>query len=94
MAGEDCGLFTADGWMGHAWVEANEFLVDITADQFGHAPVIVSPASNPTYRPARDEANTLTATKNAAVAIDEIWPLWCSYVAQHRPLMGGSSGLL
>jgi hypothetical protein len=87
IAGEDCGLFTAEGWVGHAWV-------DITADQFGHAPVVVLPAADTTYRPARDEAYTLTATKNGMAAIDEIWPSWCSYVDQRCPLMGGEPGLL
>ncbi len=94
VAGQDCGLFTTAGWTGHAWVEANGFVIDITADQFGHAPVIVSPASDPTYRPAQDEAYALTVTKNGIAAIDEIWPSWCSYVDQQRPLSGGKPGIL
>jgi len=94
VAGEDCGLFTAEGWVGHAWVEASGFVVDITADQFGHAPVVVLPAADTTYRPAQDEAYTLMATKNGMAAIDEIWPSWCSYVDQRPPLMGGEPGLL
>lgn len=80
--------------MGHAWVEANGFVIDITADQFGHAPVTVAPASDPTYRPARDEACRLTPTGKGMVAIDEIWPFWCSYVDQQWPPNGGSSGVL
>ena len=56
VVSEDCGLFTAGGWMGHAWVEANGFVIDITADQFGHAPVIVIPANDAIYRPAQCKA--------------------------------------
>lgn len=88
---EECGLFTAAGWMGHAWVETNGFVVDITADQFGHAPVIVSPASNPAYRPASEEAHTLKVTKNGVAAIDEIWPSWCNFVDQQLPLLDDTS---
>ncbi len=89
--GEDCGVCTDGGWVGHAWVEANDFVVDITADQFGHSPVIVISTSDATYRPARDEAYMLTPSKNSRAAIDEIWPAWCNYVDQKLPLMGGSS---
>lgn len=53
VGGEGCngiGALTADGrsWQGHYWVEArvasgNLIVLDITADQFGHAPVRVLP---------------------------------------------------
>lgn len=91
IIGEDCGLLTADGWMGHAWVEANGFVIDITADQFGLAPVVVAPASDPAYQPARDEAHRLTPTRAGMAAIDEIWPSWCSYMDQEFLLAGGNS---
>ena len=94
IVGENCGLFTAGEWMGHAWVEANGFVIDITADQFGHAPIIVAPASVHIYRPARDEAHRLTPTRNGIVAINEIWPSWCSYVDQQRLLTPGNIGML
>ncbi len=93
IVNEDCGLFTAGGWMGHAWVEANGFVIDITADQFGHPPVIVAPISDPTYRPARHEANRLTPTRNGMVAIQEIWHSWCSYVDLQCPQMAGNLGM-
>lgn len=91
IASEKCGLFTADGWMGHAWVEANGFVVDITADQFGHAPVIVTPADDTTYQPSRNEAHRLTATENGIAAIDEIWPSWWGDVDRRFLLVGGNS---
>jgi hypothetical protein len=85
---KDCGVFTADGWEGHAWVEANGYVIDITADQFGHAPIIVTPASDPAYRPALNAEHRLTPTRSGIAAIDKIWPLWCSYVDQQGPLLG------
>lgn len=94
MVGEDCGLLTAAGWMGHAWVEANGCVIDITADQFGHAPVIVARASDHRYRPAQDDAHRLIPTKAGIAAIDEIWPSWCNYVDQRRSTSKGNSGML
>ncbi|MEJ6002751.1 hypothetical protein [Paucibacter soli] len=45
-------------WNGHYWVEAEieghgHFVVDITADQFGHEPVVILPVSQASqnYRP-------------------------------------------
>ncbi len=90
---EECGVFNAYGWMGHAWAEANGFVIDITADQFGHAPVIVLPATSPAYRPARDEAYTLKVTKNGMAAIDELWPSWCRHVDREGMLAEGDAAL-
>ncbi len=94
VVSEDCGLFTAGGWMGHAWVEANGFVIDITADQFGHAPVIVIPANDAIYRPAQCKANRLIPTNTGMMAVDEIWHSWCSYVDEHYPPTPRSSGML
>lgn len=76
-------LLTGDGWVSHAWVEAAGSIIDVTADQFGHAPVVITPADNPVYRRARDEADQLTPTRAGIAAVEEIWPSWCSYVDQH-----------
>ncbi|MFK3964755.1 hypothetical protein ACI2KT_14255 [Ensifer adhaerens] len=35
--GFNCGK----SWQSHAWVECGDFIVDITADQFGAPPVLV-----------------------------------------------------
>lgn len=87
ITAEECGLLTVDGWMGHAWVEANGFIIDITADQFGHAPVVVKSAGDPAYRPARDERYRIAPTKTNAAAVNEIWPLWRKHIERrHQPL--------
>jgi hypothetical protein len=38
-------------WHDHYWVESREFglRVDVTADQFGHAPALVSASDDPLY---------------------------------------------
>lgn len=65
---KDGGALGRDGtWYGHYWVEATRadgqcFVADITADQFGHAPVVVMPLEEaviryrPGHQPTVDEA--------------------------------------
>ncbi|MGU3314554.1 hypothetical protein ACLBWH_03315 [Sphingomonas sp. M6A6_1c] len=76
------GLFVADCWESHAWIEADGFIVDVTADQFGAAPVIVTAAGDGAYRAADDDAHLLPPTPAAHAAIDDIWPIWCRYADQ------------
>lgn len=82
LDGEDNGLLAGDGWVSHAWVEAAGFVIDITADQFGQAPVVVIPIGDATYRRAEDEAHQLAPTRAGLAAVDEIWPLWCGFADQ------------
>jgi hypothetical protein len=91
VTGVNCGILTAEGWAGHAWVEAEAFIVDITADQFGHAPVVVRPMDVGTYQPAQCEAYRLGPTKAGMAAIDEIWPSWCHHQERCRPPHNGVS---
>ena len=57
------GARGVDGlWYGHYWVDAQiegegDFVVDITADQFGHPPVMVIPGLDAVtiYRPGRQD---------------------------------------
>jgi hypothetical protein len=88
------GILTADGWASHAWVEAAGFVIDITADQFGHDPVVVTPVNDPTYRPANGGPHELKPTFNGVAAVDEIWSSWCSYADQQCPLIGSSGATL
>ncbi len=59
------GLMTVDGWVGHAWVEAENFVIDVTADQFGHAPVVVTPAEDRAYRSAEERTCQLSRLRPA-----------------------------
>jgi len=43
------GFFVDGSWQSHAWVRGGDWIVDITADQFGSAPVVVAPACDPRY---------------------------------------------
>lgn len=66
--------FHADGsWHGHAWVEAGGCIVDITADQFGDAPVIVVPVPDPRYAAGEGCTALPPPGRNATEAVAAIW---------------------
>lgn len=84
------GTLTASGWVSHAWVEAEGCLIDITADQFGQAPVILSLIDNPAYRKGDRTECQLSPTPAGVAAVDEIWPAWCANTDRQRQLTGGA----
>jgi len=45
----DFGFLVHGRWESHAWVTCQGWIVDITADQFGAPPVIVTAATDPRY---------------------------------------------
>lgn len=69
------GFFDGRRWRSHSWVECEGFVLDITADQFGAPPVIVTAAGDRRYRadevdpafPERRERRERAAT--AALAL-------------------------
>ena len=46
-----CGYLSADGWRGHGWVEVADpaCIIDVTADQFGDARVLLTAPDDPRY---------------------------------------------
>lgn len=45
----DFGFHVQGRWESHAWTTCHGWIVDITADQFGAPPVIVTAATDPRY---------------------------------------------
>ena len=54
----DCGFRTAAGWKGHGWVVVEDpaCIIDLTADQFGAPPVIVTGLDDPRFCEGHDVA--------------------------------------
>jgi hypothetical protein len=71
------GFHKGEQWLGHSWVVASDFIVDITADQFDLAPVIMLPESDPRYQSSADLALAEYRSKRAAT-LEMLWPLWRS----------------
>ncbi len=75
------GFFFSHRWKSHAWVECEGWIVDITADQFGADPIIVTPVADPRY--GKGDADTalpeyvLTRTK----AVNAILLSWVEFRA-------------
>ncbi len=69
------GFLGSDGWIGHAWVECDGSILDITADQFGLAPVLITPSGDPRYQ-AGDDVAFADAVTRRKTAVAAIWPHW------------------
>lgn len=61
IPGQDVGICVHGKWHGHAWVTTDEHVIDITADQFGQPPVIITTRYDKRYR-AKDN---ITASPQA-----------------------------
>ncbi len=70
------GFRAAGGWESHAWVEAGGFLIDITADQFGDAPVIVLPVHDRRYAAGKGSTALPAPGSRSVKAADIVWQAW------------------
>ncbi|WP_298161417.1 lasso peptide biosynthesis protein [Brevundimonas sp.] len=70
------GFFDGEIWRSHAWVQCEDLIVDITADQFGDRPVTVVSLHDDRYQQGlRDPAlPEFVVARTEAVAA--IWPRW------------------
>lgn len=59
----------------HAWVMAGGWIIDITADQFGGSPVVVTEVGNSRYENGLDTADEDAVTRRRKVA-DQLWDRW------------------
>ncbi|MGF6173721.1 hypothetical protein [Ensifer sp. 4252] len=70
------GFLSEAGWQSHAWAECGNIIVDVTADQFGAPPVLITDRRDRRYgKGDRDTAlpEFILAHQRA---VDEIWPRW------------------
>ncbi len=75
------GVLVNGRWESHAWVEAAGWIIDITADQFGAPPVIITPIGDNRYRPGDEDTALPRYIANRQKAVDDIWPRWTNYRA-------------
>ncbi|KQN74521.1 hypothetical protein ASE91_01895 [Sphingomonas sp. Leaf62] len=67
------GFRAVGGWESHAWVEACGFIVEIIADQFGDAPVIVVPAHDRRYAAGEGPTALPAPGPKPVEAVDIVW---------------------
>lgn len=73
------GFNTGGRWESHAWVSSRTLIIDITADQFGAEPVIVTAAADPLYSAGACDTAPPASIAARRKAVAEIWPRWLSY---------------
>lgn len=54
----ECGFHTDEGWKGHCWIVLTDpsCIVDLTADQFGEAPILITGVNDPRFSEGHDVA--------------------------------------
>ncbi len=70
------GFLGLGGWASHAWVVSGGLIVDVTADQFGAVPVIVTSIDDPRYRASNIDTAWPEAVRARHAAVAAIWPGW------------------
>lgn len=59
----------------HAWVTADSWIIDITADQFGSPPVLLTGRDDARYRPGTDTADAAARARRSD-ALAAVWEQW------------------
>jgi hypothetical protein len=70
------GYFQDDEWQTHAWVLAGNWILDLTADQFGGPDVLIAAADDARYRCGVDDRTRLEPSARAMRAVDFLWTSW------------------
>lgn len=70
------GFFSETGWQSHAWVQCGDIIIDITADQFGAPPVLITDRQDLRYRKSAHDTALPEFILARERAVDEIWPRW------------------
>ena len=83
------GFFSGTRWESHAWVMSGNLILDITADQFGADPVIVTSVSDARYRVGSGDTATPRAIQARREAVETLWPDWLS----HRKTLHSRQGI-
>lgn len=78
------GFHTGNEWSSHAWVECGDLIIDITADQFGDAPIIVTEAPDPRYHKAVSDFPFREFDHAHHGVINRLQSRWQDYLASLR----------
>ncbi len=70
------GFHAGHDWQSHAWVEAGEYLIDLTADQFGDEPVIVAPRPDPRYQKGVCDSAYPEFARAHRRSVERLWQRW------------------
>lgn len=80
------GFFSGHRWESHTWVCCENMIVDITADQFDAAPVVVTDVDDPLYRANHSDAADPSSITARHAAVESVWPHWLAF-RDSRPIL-------
>ncbi|MBK0024510.1 hypothetical protein IAE29_24935 [Ochrobactrum sp. S46] len=78
LSGAARGFYTGMQWEGHAWVVSGDIVIDITADQFGCDPIVITTVFDTRYVESIDLADP-TAIKARHETIAALLPEWTGF---------------
>lgn len=70
------GFFGGTSWESHAWVEVGQWIIDITGDQFGMPPVVVTNCNDFRYGVGPIDTASPEARQARLRLVEQLWPQW------------------
>jgi hypothetical protein len=70
------GFHAGNEWKSHAWVEIGGHIIDLTADQFGDEPVIVTARPDPRYQKGVCDSDYPEFVRAHRRAVERLWARW------------------
>ncbi len=70
------GFHAGNEWKSHAWVETCDRIIDLTADQFGDEPVIVTARPDPRYQKGVCDSDYPEFVRAHRRAVERLWARW------------------
>ncbi len=70
------GFHAGGDWRSHAWVEVGDRIIDLTADQFGDEPVIVTPRPDPRYQKGVSDSVYPEFVRPHRRSVEKLWHRW------------------
>lgn len=70
------GFHAGSNWQSHAWVETGNWILDLTADQFGDEPVIVTARPDPRYQKGVCDSAFPEFVRAHRREVEKLWSRW------------------
>jgi hypothetical protein len=82
------GFHAGSDWQSHAWVEASDWIIDLTADQFGDEPVIVVTRPDPRYQKGVCDSAYPEFVRAHRYTVERLWLRWQAWCDRGNAVPG------
>jgi hypothetical protein len=76
------GFHAGSDWQSHAWVETGNWIIDLTADQFGDEPVIVTARPDPRYQKGVSDRAFPEFVRGHRRAVEKLTSQWEAWIGK------------